>query len=196
MRRIIFFSFLAGCAHSADYTPTNADTRAGARLPASFYEVQVGGTDLGQVKVWSEGGKEVPAEGMKVPTIRVGMRLRNTDTGPLTLDVAHSDLEVTAKNGNVVVLKEPAAVEGDTTVASGDLARVSLVYVLPQNLKPDDVEAFELNWLLDTPKGPFSRSTPFVREVTAPYGYYPGYYGPWAPYGPWGPWDPWRPWWP
>lgn len=177
-----------GCAaRTAAYEPVNATGRSGGGLPAAMYSVSIEKTRLASVKVWSGGGYQATIDGKEMPVVELRVRIRNQSDSPITLDTAGSDLELVNNDGAIAVADTPVRVDGDTTVAPGALGRFGLIYALPSGLEPGSVVSLELNWELNTGKGPYTQSTAFrqvgkrgVRWVYEPY-----WYGPWG-YGPYG----------
>jgi hypothetical protein len=174
---------ISGCAsRTARYRPVQASTYTRTGQPAAYYPIRVSGETLGHVKVWSPGGFPVK-EGPGV--VDVHLRVRNDSNAPMTVEIARTDLELTTSDGTHYVLSAPYKVTGETTVQPGLLGRVAIEYPLPSGVKAGDVNVFELNWDLQTSKGSYGDSTPFVRAPTpspawvySPYWGYPGWWGP------------------
>lgn len=172
----------ASCGHSAKYTPTEASSRAGGVFPASYYQIDVDDKTLGNVRIWSQGGYEEETNGKRA-VISIGVRIRNISSGPITLQLERTDLDITVSARRPpAVLSAPTRTSGSLTVPAGQIERVLLVYELPSGLEPDDIQGFELNWVLETPAGTYAQSTPFMKVE---YRQWPGYYWPYSYYG-WG----------
>jgi hypothetical protein len=179
---------MAGCAaQTASFRPTLANTSSlGYR--ASLYSIIVDKHTLGTVKVYSEDGYKTPEDGSQ-SVIDVRLRIRNSSDAPIRLDLAHTDIDVDTDTGDLVI-KDPVRAIGVEAIPPGAIARIALFYPLPGHLPPSNVNSFDFNWVLDTSKGLYSQSTPFIRRmVRNVYRYYPSYY-PWD--YPWG-WYGWYP---
>jgi hypothetical protein len=179
---------LASCAaHSASFRPTDATTYTkGYR--ATVYEVRLDTQRLGIVKVYSAGGGAAPAGGPQ-PVIDVGLRIRNLSDGPMSLDLSKCDIEIDSDSGRQVIAKPTGSV-GMEPIPPGGIGQIVLFYPLQDGVQPDQVNSFDFDWTIDTGKGVYANTTPFVRRVVQDeYVYYP-LYGGWWGYPPlgWG-WD-------
>jgi hypothetical protein len=183
-----------GCAsQSASFRPargvTTATTASGRHV--AYYVVRLDNSVQGTVKVWSQGGYELSTQRGRQPVLDVRMSIRNDTDAPITLDVDRTDLDVYLADGSVTMIRAPLQESGSDTVDPGAMGRITLIYPLPHDVLPGDVDQFDLNWSVMTVAGSYSESTPFRQRyyngsiyVYQAYPYYgPGWYG-WPYYGP------------
>jgi hypothetical protein len=185
---VILAGLLGGCAAHASFRPTDT-TAYSMGYPATFYDVNLDNKRLGIVKVYSEGGYKVPQDGSQ-PVIDVRLKIRNFSDAQMSLDLGKSDVSADTSRGEQM-LRQPLHVPGEMSVPAGGTAVIVLDYPLEGNLKPDQVGGFDFDWTLQTEKGEYAQTTPFVRRhMHNYYGYYPLYGGWWGPgwwTGWWGP---------
>jgi hypothetical protein len=177
-----------GCGSSADYVATENTQKVGPDLRAAYYELEVGGQNVGDVRVWSPGGYKTEIDGEKERVVQGAMRIRNDSDQPLTLQLDRTYLEIVVEGHDFLTVEKPSRVQGETTIPPNSSQRVDLFFTLPEGVDPKDVKGFELDWVVETAAGLYSQSTPFSRERDQTrYGYYP-YYPSWYWYDPfWGP---------
>jgi hypothetical protein len=170
---VVLAALIIGCAGESTgaFSPATVSSRAGATHPATTYDVQVGTQRVAQAKVWTEATE-------KPRIIDVGLDVRNETNAPLSVDVAHSGLEVTTRNAGTVSLPSPTRVGGSPTAAPSDRTVVKLGYALPDAIPANDVLGYRFEWQLTTNAGSVRKTTDFIRTVAGDrYGACPDYYG-------------------
>jgi hypothetical protein len=179
----------AGCGSSAEYVATENTQKVGPDLRAAYYKLNVGGNTIGDVRVWSPGGYKQDVGGEKERIVQAAMRIRNDSDQPVTLQLDHTYMEMVLEGNDFQTVQKPSRIVGETTVPPRSSQRVDLYFELPQGVDPKDVKGFALDWVMQTPTGLYSQSTPFSREQDQyRYGWYYPYYPSWYWYDPfWGP---------
>lgn len=181
----------AACASStAEFeTVDGEEGRLGAH-----YEIDVRDTNFGDVRVWSRGAYPLETNGEK-PVVQFNLRIRNDSDQPLRLALERTELELATDERRLYLVEEVARLNGPTEIPPLSTARLALYFRLPKDLKPGDISNLELSWVVMTPAGPFSESTPFKREhrragaqtqvvFSAWHPWYPWYRYRWAPVHP------------
>lgn len=188
-------AWLAGCAEP-EFRPLQSKASTPVELAAASYDLQLGGDDLGDVKVWSRGTPERPAlDAPEDRQIAVGMRVRNDSDQPMRLDLDTTLLELYTAEGSHFPLSGPLQLRGSTDIGAHTTRRLELLYALPEPIKLAEVEGYELSWALAVgDERRVSHATAFRR---ADERYYPYPYAPMGPYyyGPgwrWGVGSSWR----
>jgi hypothetical protein len=81
---------MTGCpARHADFRPTEAATELGPGHAAVYYDVEVDGRDLGDIRIWSPGAYRADVNGRE-RAIHVQLRMRNDSDVPLLLDLTNT----------------------------------------------------------------------------------------------------------
>jgi hypothetical protein len=182
---------LAGCSSSAEFRPTENASKVTNEMRAAYYDLNIGGKRLGDVRVWSPGAHKVTIEGEKEKVVEVSLRLRNDTDQPWSLDLDRTYLELATEEHDFTSIQKPTKVTGDTTVPASGMTRIDLVFTLPGDVGPKDVHGFEFDWAVKSPFGDYTQSTPFTRQINEsryywyppyPYGWYDPFY---HPFGPW-----------
>lgn len=155
---------------------------------ARYYEIQDEGYDWGDVKVWAT----LPSANDGEPDVlEARFRIRNDSDQTLSFETreAYADLGV---DGRYERLSPEAARTDGVDVGPGRTEEASLRFRLPKGTTLEDVEEFEVNWSLRTPKGRQTRSSAFLLVYEPDDAYY-RWASPYAyPYGPSRYWyDPW-----
>ena len=148
----------AGC--TPKFRPLNADPLVRTDLATANYDLTESTHNVGDGQVWIEHSEK--GSGL----IRLGMRLRNEATLPLSLDLDDTSLEVRTDEGRLFVIDEIAEVIGGPSVPPRQTGRVELAFQLPEGVELDDVVGFELIWAVETADGVrVVRNTTFARET-------------------------------
>lgn len=144
------------------FRPLNADPSVRTDVATAGYDLTESTYNVGDAEVWLEPTDE------EAGLIRLGMRLRNEATLPLSLDLGDTSLEVRTDEGRMFVIDELAEVIGNDTVPPRQTGRVELAFPLPAGVELDDLVGFELIWAVETDDGVrVVRSTTFARETWA-----------------------------
>ena len=183
---------VSGCVAATAGVGAGYRANSGERhTSSSAYQIRIGGEGLGRVRVWSMG--VVQSSDDDADLLDVHLRIRNESDAPMALNVDETDLEVVTPDGRVHPVDAPELVSGGTTVAPGKVGKIGLRFVLPEGVEPDEIEGFDLEWTLDTGRGPYEEVTSFaVQEPRAHAAVF------WPAYAPWW-WDvayPWGWWYP
>jgi hypothetical protein len=172
----------AGCAAE----PTRFGAADGGRGSSFYYEIENGGRNWGDIKVWSLGARELEGG---VPGVEIGFRLRADADQPLEFDAAATTAEV-GHDGRYERVHPQAPAGSTLKAAPGAVETFVLRFPLPRGLEPEDIEEIEVNWAVRTPAGRMTFSSVFVPRIEdrRPYAsYYGASYGPWYRYpGYWG----------
>lgn len=186
---LLLAGLASGCMQRAYYRPSSEAKTSYEGYKAAFYRIVVDKQPMGTAKVFSKGGYKEATDG-KEPVIDVRLRIRNTSDAPITLVLAKTDLVVDTDEQSMLLKQAAAAASRVAPVPPGGVGNIVLNYPLTPDLKPKDINSFEFSWALDTGKGVYTQTTPFVRiRYQNVYYYYPGWYWgyPWYPDG-WGWW--------
>ena len=189
--RIVVTTLLAGaiaggCGHRESFRP--AETSRDFSLEgyeAAAYDVSLGDRDVGEVKVWSAGAREVPFEGETRTLLHVGLEVENASSSSLSINPADLYVDAVATDDEVLEGFTVVAVNGPTSIAPGQSGRLDAYFEMPRGIEPDDLDAFQLRWALRDGREVHTEWTSFI-ERSYPYGYddrYAYYYG--YPYDPW-----------
>jgi len=185
---------LTSCARRAEFRPVHAPESVPPQLAGVEYEINVNGANLGDVKVWSEGATTRKVNG-KQRVVHVGLRIRNDDSAPLRFDPARASIAVISDDGQLLEIKRPVSVRGDTTIQPGEIGRIQLQYPVPNHVDVYEIAGFEFNWAVESETAVATNSTTFVREGQdedrVRYGVGMGFYDPY-----WGTPYHYRPYWP
>jgi hypothetical protein len=160
---------------------------------AAEYSIDEVGSNLADVKVWSQGASRDGSDSDPHTSVRVGFELTNHADVPLRLDAKELYLEEMPDEGKPRGRLGPASVAGDTLVPPGQSRRIDVDFALPSSVWPSDIPGYRVAWSVMGRKG-HARKTPFLRTLeTRPvdpwypaYGYYtsgyyyPGFYGSWS----------------
>jgi hypothetical protein len=187
--------FSTGCVSSRSFIPAEHVTAfsPGGEEYAAEYSIEEVGSDVGDVKVWTEDASRDASDSDPRTAVRVGFELTNHGDGPLRLDAKRLYLEETPKDGVPRGRLGPASVAGDTLVPPGQSRQVDVVFALPSSVWPSDVPGFSVAWSV-VGRQVHSRKTPFLSAIEArpidpwypyygyyyPGFYYPGFYGSWS----------------
>jgi hypothetical protein len=148
----------AGC--TPQFRPLNANPLVRTDLASAEYDLTESTHNVGDAQVWVEESDEESG------LIRLGMRLRNEATLPLSLDLSDTQLEVRTDDGKLFVIDEVAEVVGNQVVPPRQTGRVELAFDIPPGTELDDLVGFELIWAVETDDGVrVVRSTTFARET-------------------------------
>ena len=151
----------------------------------THYEIEVDDRNWGDIRVWSSGTQPLETNGQE-PSAQFSLRIRNDSDETIRLDLDRAELEVATEDHRLRLVDAPVRFEGAPEIPPRSTGRVGLDFRLP--VDPEDIEGVELSWVVSTPGGPYSQSTPFVPDVKnlgdGPAVIY-ATTGPWDPYGPW-----------
>jgi hypothetical protein len=170
----------AGCATTENFTPAE---RATATSPggeaAADYEMVVDGERLGDAMVWSNGAYR--AENGRT-VVHIGFRIENETDVPIEIEA--EDLELRAEGGGRILQRdEPVAIEGPTSISPGRDGVLSVYFLMPDGVSPQEIDAIRLTWTARAADLAYSQRTPFLerpmeaRYMPHPY-YSPFYYSP------------------
>jgi hypothetical protein len=169
---------VASCAAEPDrFLP------ADGRGSAAYYELERDGRNLGDVKVWSTS----PAQNENYFDVR--FRVRNDSAAPIDVDLAETYAEL--RLDGRVERARPRDGAQKLSVPAGQTREFTILFTLPPESGPQDIDEAEVNWALATPNGRLTHSTVFLphyeESYWSAYPYGAGYYRPWG----WGWYDAW-----
>jgi hypothetical protein len=188
LRSLATFSLLLcllSCAATREHFIPREDVRAQSPRgwPAAQYPITIGGENVGEAKVWSEGTFRADVEGDKRTILHIGFEVENRSGAELDFDV--DKCRVVDVQGDDGRMADMAAHDesGQLHVAVGQVGLIDLEFVLPLGSNPRDLDTFRVEWTLASPSGQFVQSTPFRVDTTRYYRprYY--YYDPWWGFG-------------
>jgi hypothetical protein len=185
---------VSGCATTSTLA---APTSRRQGQIGTYYEIDVGGKNWGDVKVWSPGAFPAKADGER-EMVQLELRLRNDSSEELIVDLERSELEIVTKDRDsrkVHVVHHLEKTSGSDHIPPESTQRLELYFALPEDVAPRHIEALDLSWVIKTPAGIYSQSTPFVRQDNADRTQKRVVYSSWYPWYPWYPWpySYWRP---
>lgn len=168
----------AGCAAEPDrFLPANGQGSA------AYYELERDGRNWGDVKLWS------PSPGGHADVFDVRFRVRNDGDVPIEVDLGATYAELTIDGRQERA--RPRNASEKLSVPARETREFEVLFPLPRDAEPEDIDEAEVNWALSTPGGRLTHSTVFLPHyeddgrLAYHYGY--GYYRPWG----WGWYDPW-----
>lgn len=187
-RRLLLIAvvLLGGCAvNHAYFEPTehvHGRTMHGYR--EAMYDLVGPQGRFGEAKVWSRGAYRHEDR----TVIQVAIELHNTGGKPFDLRASDVVLDP-VRADDTAIANVPAAENSDLVFASGAIGEAGFHFVLPPDVDPGDVRGFRVRWTVRSPEFSYSQNTPFMRERTGTYAYYPypayPYYGWWCdPFDP------------
>jgi hypothetical protein len=181
---------LAACvAETATFRPADAGGGRRGRSAATRFDIDVGGEDLGAIKIWSEGAYADPDNPAEV-VIVVRLRIQNQSAAVMRLDLERSDVEVVTDDRKLHLIEAPVSTTGTITVEPGQIGRVGLRYPIPKGLSPEELGGFDFNFTIDTARGVFLETASFGRQRAGVHAaYFWPIWDPWwwgYPYAPWG----------
>lgn len=189
----------SACATAPEsFTPAESATGISPEgFTAADYEMIVDGQRLGDVQVWSNGAYRADVNGRRRTVLHVGFQVESYVDVPIEISPRQAELRVQV-NGTIV-RREADFIEGPRTVAPNSDQTLSMYFVLPRDINPQDVDAFRISWNAKAKGLTYAQRTPFIEYEPAYYypyysaglgfGYYyspfydPFYYYPYAPYG-------------
>jgi len=192
----------SGCGPGRFYfRPTEKVVAESLRgFPAAEYEITLGTRRCGEVRIWSAGAEWRGEGNARRGIVILGFEIENNSDEPLTLAVAETSLRVIRPAPREGEDSRPEPPATDLDAAPHQVRSTHLEFPLPEGVRPRDLEAFRVRWVLRGTEGqPFEQHTAFVRlePVYPPYWYYYPYY-PWpywygygygygypCGYGPW-----------
>lgn len=184
----------AGCSSVQMFTPREAvNGTAASGVPAALYPLGDAQGRRGEVRVWSDGAREVKDQ--QDIRVHIGFEIENLSDQPLQLEADSVRLrrlvvDGVPRDGELA----PEQSIGSTEAAPGQTTRVDCWFDPGPGVAPRSVDGFDLHWRVKRADGSMAweQVTPFGEW--APRSYWdadPWVYGYWG-YGPWG--YPYRPW--
>lgn len=150
-----------GCATQPElFRPgerTNATSPEG--FLAADYPIEDETGRVGEVKVWSDGAER--RDGVTV--IHVAFEIENYSDEPLTFEDGALQLDSATLDDGILRGLAPAVIEGARTIAPGSAANVGALFVLPDDVRPQDVDAFRVHWRVGG-AAQLAQITPFFEE--------------------------------
>lgn len=150
-----------GCATQSEmFRPgerTTATSPAG--MTAAAYEIRGGRGITGEVKLWSDGAEQ--RDGATV--VHVAFEIENLSDEPMRFETDQLRLESATLADGVLQAVEPVALEGSRLIAPGRAGTVGVLFALPSDVSPSDVEAFRVFWSV-TGATDYAQITPFYED--------------------------------
>lgn len=151
-----------GCATQPEmFRPgerTTATSPAG--ITAAAYEIRDERGITGEVKLWSDGAEK--RDGATV--IHVAFEIENLSDEPMRFMTDELRLESATLAERALPVVEPVAFEGSRIIAPGSAGTVGVLFALPSDVKPSDVEAFRVFWSV-TGATDYAQITPFYEDL-------------------------------
>ena len=170
----------SGCAsRTARFRPSESSGTGHEKGAAVYYQLEAGGTRLGDAKVWCAGAYPAGVAG-KQRMLHVGLRVRNASRVPFRLDIGQTGVELTTKSGTLLIVDDSIRMAGRMEIEPGRLQRFELYFPIPDGVKMEDIANFEFNWALEVGDDALVTSTLFetVGRRRASYAYGPPAYAP------------------
>jgi hypothetical protein len=164
--RLAFILFsvatLAGCA-SARYAteevrPKTSEEREGADVAGTRVDYRL--PEGARATVWSKGASA--DEG--ATAIHVALAFDNRGEEPIGVDPSTIELARVDAGRRSVGRVGAADGEGAMTIPAGDRRTISLRFELPDEIRPQDVDGFELRWSARIGDAPYTQTTPFTED--------------------------------
>lgn len=179
------------CAASRQHFIPREDVRAQSPRgwPASVYPVTIGGQNLGEVKVWSEGTMKAEVDGDERIILHVGFEVENRSGREMHFDVDKCRVvDVEGDDGTRFASLSAHQESGTLSITAEQVGLIDLEYVLPRGTRPRDLDSFRVQWAFSTDGGEFAQSTPFRVDTTRyrrsrAYYYDDGWGSPWWGFG-------------
>ena len=133
-------------------------------VPAAQYELGTPEDRMGEVRVWSDGGRyeDLPGGGEAV-VISVGMEIENGTDRPLAVDAVELE-QVDFGGGDTIERVPPAERFGSQVIGPKSMGQVRMKFALPDDAEPADVQGFAMRWRLTQDDLEFEEITPFRRR--------------------------------
>lgn len=147
--------------------------RVNATSPDGFLAAQYDLEDergfVGEVKVWSDGAERQDG----VTVVHVAFEIENFSADELRFDEDALRLDSATLDRGVLRGVPPALIEGARTIAPRSAATVGAIFVLPEEVQPQQVDAFRVHWRVSG-AATLAQITPFfeeeeVRMAAGPY---------------------------
>lgn len=137
--------------------------RVNATSPEGFlaaeYPIEDERGPIGEVKVWSDGAER--RDGVTV--IHVAFEIENFSDEPLLFDEGALALDSATLDRGIVRGVAPAVVEGARSIAPQSAANVGALFVMPEGVRPQEVDAFRVHWRVSG-AAELAQITPFFEE--------------------------------
>jgi hypothetical protein len=186
---LVAILFVLACVSRQSFMPTE---RLTAFSPQGFiaaeYDLKTRLGDLGQARVWSQGGEYVRFRGQRRTLLHIGLEIENQSEVTLVLDQQRLRLDSATVNGTTFENIQVASIRGDTVIPPGEERRIDVHFALTPGVYPTDVRAFRLRWALRDNGAIYAQRTPFIQPPVArgpAYWYHTPFYDPFF-YGGWG----------
>ena len=160
----LLLPFVVGAcvAGTSDLRPARAGGEPRWRAETTRYSIRLDGRKLGKVKVWSAGTVPSPDDDTRLIDLRV--RVYNRSDAPMTLELAHAHLSLYTEDEQAIPVTRPSFTAGDPTVNADDTQEIGLRYAIPADVGLEEIDGFDLAWVIDTEDGPFKETTSFARK--------------------------------
>lgn len=129
----------------------------------AHYEIEVDEVNWGDVRVRSVGVEQPRRDAPHVA--QFNLRIRNDADVTLRVDLERTELEISTSDRDLLLIEAPIRHRGDVAIEPQRTGRLDVWFEFPSEPTPKDILGIELSWVITTPAGPFSESTPFVRET-------------------------------
>lgn len=155
------------CSSSRWFAPReNLNGSSLTGFPAAVYPLANGEDVRGDVRIWSDGAmvEEAPGD-VDVTVLHVAFEIENTGSAPLGLDLDGLRLDRVQHDGTAVAHLRPTRATGDSLAPPGGRATVQLWFEPGDDVRPRDIDAFEVRWRVRADPVVFDQVTPFVPWV-------------------------------
>ncbi len=150
-----------GCASQSEmFRPgERADATSAEGMLAASYPLDDARGPVGEVKVWSDGAER--QEGVTV--IHVAFEVENFSSEPIHFEADALRLDSATLDQGVLRGIAPVVIEGSESIAPRSAANVGALFVLPEGVAPQEVDAFRVHWEVGGPVA-LTQITPFFEE--------------------------------
>ncbi len=177
MRRFLYAALVlaAGCgAQVVQFRPTERVMAESAQGNAeAVYDLVGPQGRAGEAKIWTPGIRKQQGHAV----VPVGIEIKNTGLIPISIDPDSLRLAgLKTSKGLTDVSVPTSTLTGATDVAPRSMGDIGLVFTLPGDIDPGDVQEFRVEWTAQIGPETYAQFTPFVQSPEAK-GYYGDYYG-------------------
>lgn len=172
-------ALIAACAKSPEsFEPAERATALTARgYLAAEYELRDNSGALGEVRVWSNGARWRRIGAGKRTVLHVAFEIENNSNRPFHL--VRDSLQLDSATTNEGVMRDigPYSIEGSLDVPRGASRTVHVFFTFPEEIKPQEIDAFRLKWKVSNSTIAYTQRTPFLEQRDYAY-YYSPFYDP------------------
>jgi hypothetical protein len=158
---------LMSCALPENFVPAERSTGLSpdGHLAAD-YDVAVDGQRLGDVSVWTDGAESLYRDDRTV--LHVTFQVDNVSEIPI--EIVPNAVQLRAGD-RIVRPRRAELVYGERIVPPGEIGLMVLRFTMPEDVDPQDLDAFEIDWEARAGELVYAQRTPFLEIDGSRYAY-------------------------